>query len=75
MAINVRVICATHKNLIEEMQANRFREDLYYRINVVGLEIPPLAARREDIPLSLIHIFLQTHHPSQPNHRGKQSTH
>ncbi|MGB2832338.1 MAG: sigma 54-interacting transcriptional regulator [Methylotenera sp.] len=57
VAINVRVICATHKNLIEEMQANRFRKDLYYRINVVGLEIPPLAARREDIPL-LANYFL-----------------
>jgi two-component system, NtrC family, response regulator GlrR len=57
IAINVRVICATHKNLIEEMQANRFREDLYYRINVVSLEIPSLASRREDIPL-LANYFL-----------------
>ncbi len=57
IAINVRVICATHKNLIEEMQANRFREDLYYRINVVSLEIPALASRREDIAL-LANYFL-----------------
>lgn len=49
--INVRLISATHRNLVEEMKAGRFREDLYYRINVVRLEIPPLAARREDIPL------------------------
>ena len=49
--IDVRVISATHRNLAEEMKAGRFREDLYYRINVVGLEIPALAARREDIPL------------------------
>jgi two-component system response regulator GlrR len=49
--INVRVISATHKNLADEMKAGRFREDLYYRINVVGLEIPALAARREDISL------------------------
>ncbi len=55
--INVRVLCATHKNLIEEMQEKRFREDLYYRINVVNLEIPSLAARREDIPL-LANYFL-----------------
>ena len=55
--IDVRVICATHKNLQLEMQANRFREDLYYRINVVNLEIPPLAARREDIGL-LANYFL-----------------
>jgi two-component system response regulator GlrR len=49
--IDVRVISATHRNLAEEMKAGRFREDLYYRINVVGLEIPALSARREDIPL------------------------
>ncbi|MDP2246814.1 MAG: sigma 54-interacting transcriptional regulator, partial [Nitrosomonadales bacterium] len=57
MAINVRVISATHRNLTEEMKAGRFREDLYYRVNVVGLEIPPLAARREDISL-LANCFL-----------------
>ena len=57
IAIDVRVICATHKNLTEEMQANHFREDLYYRINVVSLEIPALAARREDISL-LANYFL-----------------
>ncbi len=57
IAIDVRIICATHKNLIEEMQGNRFREDLYYRINVVSLEIPPLAARREDIGLLANHFL------------------
>ena len=57
ITIDVRVICATHKNLQLEMQTNRFREDLYYRINVVNLEIPPLAARREDIGL-LANYFL-----------------
>lgn len=56
-SINVRVICATHKNLILEMQEHRFREDLYYRINVVSLEIPPLAKRREDIPLLANHFL------------------
>jgi two-component system response regulator GlrR len=59
IAVNVRVISATHRNLAEEMKAGRFREDLYYRINVVGLEIPALAARREDISL-LANNFLQT---------------
>jgi len=58
IAINVRVISATHRNLGDEMKAGRFREDLYYRINVVGLEIPALAARREDISL-LANNFLQ----------------
>ena len=56
--IDVRVISATHRNLTEEMKAGRFREDLYYRINVVGLELPSLSARREDIPL-LANTFLQ----------------
>ncbi len=57
IAINVRVISATHRNLAEEMKSGRFREDLYYRVNVVGLEIPALAARREDISL-LANCFL-----------------
>ena len=68
IAIDVRVICATHKNLIEEMQSNRFREDLYYRINVVSLEIPPLAARREDIGLLANH-FLD--HLNQKYHKNQ----
>ena len=57
VAIDIRLICATHKNLIEAMQANQFREDFYYRINVVSLEIPPLAARREDIGLLANHFL------------------
>ncbi len=57
ISIDIRVICATHKNLIEAMQANTFREDLYYRVNVVSLEIPALQKRREDIPL-LANFFL-----------------
>ena len=57
--IDVRIISATHKNLTEEMKAARFREDLYYRINVVSLEIPALSARREDIPL-LANTFLHS---------------
>lgn len=56
--INVRVISATHRDLIEEIKAKRFREDLYYRINVVSLSIPTLAERREDIAL-IAHNLLQ----------------
>jgi two-component system response regulator GlrR len=55
--IDIRLICATHKNLLEAMQANQFREDFYYRINVVSLEIPPLTERREDITLLANHFL------------------
>jgi two-component system response regulator GlrR len=55
--VDVRVISATHQNLEHEMSLGSFREDLYYRLNVVTLEIPNLAARREDIPLLAMHFL------------------
>jgi two-component system response regulator GlrR len=55
--IDVRVISATHRDLRAEIAAGRFRDDLYYRLNVVGLALPALAARREDIALLANHFL------------------
>jgi two-component system response regulator GlrR len=57
VAIDVRIISATHQDLEQAQQNNEFREDLYYRLNVVTLELPSLTERREDIPLLANHFL------------------
>ena len=55
--IDLRLIAATNKNLVQEIKEGRFREDLYYRMNVVGIHLPTLRARKEDIPLLVEHFI------------------
>lgn len=64
-SVDVRVIAATHKDLRQEVQAQRFREDLFFRLNVIPLMIPPLRERKEDV-LPLAEYFLKKH--SKLNH-------
>ena len=55
--VDVRIIAATNKNLQEEIETNKFREDLYFRLNVIPIHVPPLRDRSDDIPL-LVDYFL-----------------
>jgi two-component system response regulator HydG len=58
LSVNVRIIAATNKDLLQEVKEGRFREDLYYRLNVIPIHLPPLKKRRNDIPLQA-RYFLQ----------------
>lgn len=57
MKVDVRIIAATHQNLEQRVQEGKFREDLFHRLNVIRVHLPPLRERREDIPRLARHFY------------------
>ncbi len=70
LKVDVRIIAATAKNLREEVQKKQFREDLFYRVNVLAIEVPPLRERKEDIPLLVEHFIKKYNKRLRLNTKG-----
>lgn len=67
LRVDVRIIAATNKALVEETSKGNFREDLYYRLNVIALTVPPLRDRKDDIPILVEHFIKSSHQPGANN--------
>ena len=66
LEVDVRVVAATNKNLEKEVKESKFREDLFYRLNVIKIDVPPLRERTEDIPLLITHFLTKYSRPNEP---------